>query len=156
MATTKSGWKTVTKGVHSGEMAHYKETFTFGTGTTDAYGSEFGEGVTGAVFPPPGVDFTVMFIQNNTMSTAGDIVLYGAEATGGTFALFKDDLIAYAAAASAAGFATAARYSVGPGRTTPTGPESRAYKFLLDADGAHSATTGSDKTAEIHVQFIQP
>ena len=158
MATTLSGWKTVNKTAKSGDLAHYKETFTFGTGATDVYGSEFGTAITsteGVPQPPPGVDFTVMFIQNSTMSTAGDIVLTGAEKTGGTFATLKDDLVAYAAAASAAGFATAARYSVGVG-ITPTGGETPVYKFWLDADGAHSATTGTDKTAEVHIYWIQP
>lgn len=155
MATTKTGWKTVKKGVRSGELAHYKETFMFGTGTTDAWGSEFGQAISAANFPPPGVDFTVMFIQNNTMSTAGDIVLYGAEKSGGTFALLKDDLVAYAASA-AGGSATSARYNVGQFISSPTGPETEVYKFLIDGDGAHSASTGTDKTAEIHVLFIQP
>lgn len=159
MATTLSGWICVDKGAKSGDLAHYKEVYTFGTGATDVYGSEFGRGITGTTGtprPPAGVDFTVMFLQNNTMSAAGDIVLRGSTASGGTFALLKDDLIAYAAASSAAGQATAARVDLSAYRSSPTCAEMPVYKLHLDADAAHSATTGTDKTAEVHVMWIQP
>lgn len=156
MAKSLSGWKRLHTSTKKGSLAHYKETVTYGDGSpVDCLFSEFGEAITTANVPQPpaGVDFTVMFIQNNTMSAAGDIVLLGAEQSGGTFAILKDDLIAYAAAASSAGFATAAVYVQQPNQT-PTGGRTPVMKFFQDDDGLHSASTGTKKTAEIHIYWI--
>lgn len=157
MATTLGGWKRIHTSTRRGSLAHYKEIYTFGTGTTDVKGSPFGDLITTANVPqpPPGVDFTVMFIQRNTMSTAGDIVLEGAETSGGTYAILKDDLIAYAALATSVDFATAAVYVQQPNQT-PTGGRTPVLRFFLDGDGAHSASTGTDKTAEVHIFWIIP
>ena len=155
MATTISGWKAVNKTARTGELAHFKEVFTFGTGATDVFGTEFGQGVAGTPAPPAGTDFMVVFVQNNTMSAAGDIVLQGRPTSSDSFVILKDDHIAYAAASSNAGVTSVARYQLQAG-LTPTGPEMPRYRFHLDADGAHSATTGTDKTAEVHIIFIQP
>lgn len=155
MATTISGWKTVNKDPKSGEMAHFREIFTFGTGATDVLGTPFGHGVANTPAPPAGTDFMVVFIQNNTMSTAGDIVVQGRPTANDSFVILKDDHIAYAAASSNAGVTNVARYQLQDG-LTPTGPEMPIYRFHLDADGAHSATTGTDKTAEVHILWKLP
>jgi hypothetical protein len=158
MPKTLSGWKKVHTKTYKGAIAHYKETVTYGVGVvTDCLFSEFGDAITteNVPKPPAGVDFTVQFIQNNTMSAAGDIVLLGAEESGGTFAVLKDDLVAYAAAASSAGQATAAVYVQQPNQT-PTGGMMPVLKFQQDDDGLHSASTGTDKTAEIHIFWRIP
>lgn len=162
MAKTKSGWKRVSysgdKPGQSGQIAHYKETVTYGSGVVvDCLFSEFGEGINNPNVPrpPAGVDWTVMFIQNDTMSAAGDIVLLGAEKSGGTFAVLKDDLVAYAANASSTPAATAATYVQQPG-LTPTGGRTPVFKFWQDDDGLHSTSTGRDKTAEIHLFWVIP
>lgn len=158
MAKTKSGWKRIHTSTKKGSLAHYKETVTYGSGViVDCLFSEFGDAITtpNVPQPPAGVDFTVMFIQNNTMSAAGDIVLQGAEASGGTFATLKDDLIAYAAAANSNGQATAAVYVQQPNQT-PTGGKTPVMRFFQDDDGLHSTSIGADKTAEIHIYWIIP
>ena len=161
MGKTLSGWKRVVysgdKPGQSGQLAHYKETITYGIGViADAICSEFGDAITTEQVPrpPAGVDFTVLFIQNNTMSTAGDIVLEGAEASGGTFAILKDNLVAYAAS-SAGGDSTAAQYVQQPG-ITPTGGRTPVMRFFQDDDGLHSTSLGTDKTAEIHIMWVIP
>lgn len=161
MAKTLGGWKRVKysgdKPGQTGEIAHYKEIVTYGTGVvTDCIFSEFGPAINNADVPQPpaGVDWTVLFIQNDTMSAAGDIVLQGAEKTGGTFATLKDDLIAYAAS-SAGSTATAATYTQQPG-LTPTGGRTPVFRFFQDDDGLHSASTGTAKTAEIHLMWVVP
>lgn len=164
MSKILSGWSRVKytgdKPGQTGQIAHYKETVTYGDGVvTDCIFSEFGPEPAYATEnvpnPPPGVDWLVMFIQNNTMSTAGDIVLQGAEKTGGTFATLKDDLIAYAAAANSNGQSTVATYTQQPG-LTPTGGITPAMRFFQDDDGLHSSSTGTEKTAEIHLMWIIP
>jgi hypothetical protein len=158
MAKTLSGWSRVGTFYKSGDLAQYKETIKYGSGNVvDCYGSEFGDGVSteGVPQPPPGVDWTVMFIQNNTMSAAGDIVLQGAETSGGTFATLKDDLVAFAAATTAAGFSTVGTYVQQPG-LTPTGGRTPVFRFWEDDDGLHSTSIGAEKTSEIHIMWIIP
>ena len=158
MGKSISGWKKMHTKTHKGQLAHYKETITYGDGVVvDCILSEFGPGITteNVPKPPAGVDWTVMFIQNNTMSTAGDIVLQGAEASGGTFAILKDDLIAYAAVDNSNGFGTAATYTQQPG-LTPTGGRTPVMRFYQDDDALHSSSTGTAKTAEVHLYWIIP
>lgn len=162
MATTLSGWKCLTPFAKKGDLVVWKETFTFGTGTTDVYGTEFGIGADAGETcprPPAGVDFEVLFVQNATMSTAGDIVVKGsmiANQALGSKALLKDDHIAYAANSTSVPQATAATYVVNPMRSSRTGPEMRVYQLWLDADGAHSASTGTDKDADLYVSWVVP
>ena len=157
MAKTLSGWSRLHTSTRKGSLAHYKETIFYGSGNVvDCICSEFGEGITtpNVPQPPPGVDFTVMFIQNNTMSAAGDIVLQGAEASGGTFAILKDDLIAFAAS-TAGGTSTAAVYVQQPNQT-PTGGRLPVMRFYEDDDGLHSTSIGAEKSAEIHIFWEIP
>ena len=157
MAKTLSGWSRLHTSTRKGSLAHYKETIFYGSGNVvDCICSEFGEGITtpNVPQPPPGVDFTVMFIQNNTMSAAGDIVLQGAEASGGTFAILKDDLIAFAAS-TAGGTSTAAVYVQQPNQT-PTGGRTPVMRFYEDDDGLHSTSIGAEKSAEIHIYWQIP
>ena len=158
MAKTLSGWKRVHTKTQSGQLAHYKEEVKYGSGNLqDTIFSEFGDGITtgDSPSPPAGVDFTVVFVQNNTMSTAGDIVLQGADASGGDFALLKDDLIAYAAIDAATGFATAGTYVQQPG-LTPTGGRMPVMRFFQDGDAVHSTSIGAEKTADIHIYWVLP
>lgn len=145
MAITLSGWDraddltfTTNRNKNPNQLVIWKETATFGTGATDCYFNEVD-------FIPAGVDFQVMFVQNNTMSAAGDIVFNGAMENGGTQVLLKDDLIAYIAAADSTGQFTTALYDVSANGELPI------YVPWIDADGAHSATTGTDKTATLYI-----
>ena len=163
MPKVLSGWKRVHTKTQKGKLAHYKETVTYGSGViADCLFSEFGElyGLPGSTtnnvpVPPAGVDFTVMFIQNDTMSTAGDIVLMGAEEKSGTFAILKDNLIEVAANSTSTPVGTVAVYSQRAG-VTPTGGRMPVFKFFQDDDAVHSTSTGTDKTAEIHIFWEIP
>lgn len=158
MAKTLSGWKRIHTSTQKGKLAHYRETIYYGSGNVvDCICSEFGELITtqGVPKPPAGVDFTVVFVQNNTMSAAGDIVLEGAEASGGTFGILKDNLVAFAAVANANGFATAAQY-VQQSSITPTGGRMPVMRFFEDDDGLHSTSIGVEQTSEIHLYYVIP
>jgi hypothetical protein len=163
MVKTLTGWTKEHTRYNKGALAHYKEEVSYGKGViADCIFSEFGEYffrpgnqvVNEIPAPPAGVDWTVVFIQNNTVSAAGDLVLQGAETTSGTFAILKDDLIDLATS-TAGGTSIAAIYTQQPG-LTPTGGRMPVMRFFQDDDGLHSTTTGTNKTAEVHLYWVIP
>ena len=156
-----SGWSRVHTKTHSGALAHYKETITYGSGViADCLCTPFGQAYADAHVenvpnPPPGVDWTIMFIANDTMSVGGDVCVYGAEKAGGTFGMLMNDTVQWDANTTSNPQAKVDTYVQRPG-ATPDGGFTPAFKFFLDDDGVHSTSVGREKTAEIHLMWIIP
>jgi len=157
MPKVKTGWKRVHTTAKSGSLAHYKEILYYDSGAvTDTYLSEFGDGVADTSpqipRPPAGVDWTVMVISNNTLSVAAGLDLYGAEKSGGTFALLDADVVTIAVGTGSA--ASAGTYTQQPG-LTPSGGRTPVFKFFSD-DGGTSTSIGALKSQEFHLMWIIP
>jgi hypothetical protein len=163
MPKVLSGWRKVHTKTHSGAVAHYMETITYGSGViADCLCSPFGQAycegsnrTEHVPNPPPGVDWTIMFIANDTMSTGGDVCVYGAQEAGGTFAMLMNDTVQYDANTTSNPQAKADTYVQRPG-ATPDGGFTPAFKFFLDDDGVNSTSVGREKTAEIHLMWTIP
>jgi hypothetical protein len=162
MPKVLSKWSRVHTKTYSGALAHYKETITYGSGAlTDTFFSPFGPLISSSSKtdnvpnPPPGVNWTVMFIQNDTMSVDGDICLQGAEKVGGTYGLLYDNLVQYSANTTSTPQATTGYY-VQQNNATPTGGVLPVMRFFQDSDGLHSTSKGRDKTAEVHIFWQIP
>ena len=160
MAKTLGGWKRIHTSAVSGELAHYKEVINYGIGNVvHCICSEFGDAIADAAAnvmtpnPPPGVNFDVLFIQNNTMSTASDLNLQGAETSGGTFSSLKDDVTTGAAHSGSTSYNGQYVQQAG---ATPSGGRMPVMRFYEESDGLHSTSIGAEQTSEIHITWIIP